>query len=146
VNARRLGVPRALWTTLLLLTACERQAEAPPPAPAERPPASAATPTPQAEALPFYVGRWAARPELCADGAWRITERGIDTAGEVSCRFLAPPAGPGPVEVDATCTAEGPPKRWRLRLAYAQSAQALLIENGPFTDIGLIRCPAPAKP
>lgn len=138
---------RVLWTTLLLLAACERQAEAPPaPASAEPPPAPAATPAPPAEAAAFYVGRWAAKPELCADGAWVITERGIDTAGEVSCRFEAPPAGPGPIEVDAICTAEGPPKRWRLRLAYAQSAQALLVENGPFADIGLIRCPAPAQP
>lgn len=135
--------------TVLLLSACERKAETPPSAaPAKRgPEASAmASPASQAEAAPFFVGRWAAGPELCADGAWTITARGLDTAGEVSCRFDTPPAGPGPVDVDAVCTAEGPPKRWRLHLAYAQSAQALLIENGPFADIGLVRCPAPAKP
>ena len=137
---------RALWTILLLLAACERQAEAPSArTPAVPPPAPAATPASPAEPA-FYVGRWAARPELCAEGAWVITERGIDTAGEVSCRFEPPPPGPGPVEVNAICTAEGPPKPWRLRLAYAQSAQALLIENGPFADIGLIRCPAPVEP
>ena len=132
---------RAFWTTLLLLAACQRETAAPAAPPrAERTPAPVQATAPKTQA-PFFVGRWAARPELCADGAWVITERGIDTAGEVSCRFDPPPAGSGPVEVDAVCTAEGPPKPWRLRLAYAQSARALLIENGPFADIGLIRCP-----
>lgn len=42
--------------------------------------------------------------------------------------------------MDATCTAEGPPQEWKIQFAYAQSARALLIENAPFNDIGLIRC------
>lgn len=95
-------------------------------------------------ATPFYVGRWAAKPSLCADGAWMIDRRGITTAGEVSCVFDRAPSGAGPVEADATCTAEGPPQRHRLKISYAQSARALLVEGGPFAPIGLIRCPADA--
>jgi hypothetical protein len=133
---------QVLWTTAVLaLAACRPEAEAPPPAAqTTRAPAGAPAPA-QATEPPFFVGRWAARPELCAEGAWVITDHGIDTAGEVSCGFERPPAGGGPVELDAVCTAEGPPQRWRIRLSYAQSAQALLIENGPFADIGLVRCP-----
>jgi hypothetical protein len=101
--------------------------------------APATEPAPAAGA-PFFVGRWAAEPRLCQAGAWVITERELHTAGEVSCRFTGPPRGTGPVEIEATCTAEGPPRSWRLRFAYAQSARALLVENGPFADVGLIRC------
>jgi len=104
------------------------------------------TPAPSEPASPlppFYVGRWAANAGLCHDGAWTVTEQEIHTAGEVSCRFDPPPQGPGPVEVDAVCHAEGPPRTYRLRLSYAESARALLIEHGPFADIGLIRCPSP---
>jgi hypothetical protein len=131
---------------VLLLLACKRGPEAVnsarPPEPAvANAPAAQPPPTPRA---PFFVGRWAAEPGLCETGAWVISERELHTAGEVSCRFNRPPQGSGPVEIDATCTAEGPPRTWRLRLAYAQSARALLIENGPFADVGLIRCPEPA--
>ena len=37
--------------------------------------------------------------------------------------------------------AEAPPAPATLRLFHAQSAQALLVEGGPFAPIGLIRCP-----
>ena len=89
---------------------------------------------------PFYVGRWAANRDSCGDAAWVIDEKGLQAPGEVTCQFESSPQGSGPIEIDATCHAEGPPREWRLRFAYAQSAQALLIENGPFADAGLIRC------
>lgn len=34
-----------------------------------------------------FVGRWAANPRLCRDGAWRFEEKKLATAGEVSCEF-----------------------------------------------------------
>jgi len=123
----------------LLLAACGQPERASEPAPAPKPAAPAASP-PTAQAQPFYVGRWAATPQMCADAAWVITAREINTPGEVHCR-LGEPRGSGPVEVDALCTAQAPPETYRLRFAYAQSAGALLVENGPFADIGLVRCP-----
>ena len=133
------GLAIGVVAPALLLTpvaGCGRPEPATPKPPPAAPPQSRA----EAEAAPFYVGRWAAKLEMCADAAWVITRREISTPGEVHCR-LGEAAGAGPVEVEATCTAEGPPKPWRLRFAYAQSARALLVENGPFADIGLVRCP-----
>jgi len=141
---------------LLLLAACGRSQsgnEAAQPAgepvnrtlPAPAAPAPARAPAPAA-ATPFYVGRWAPRAELCGAGAWLIDEKGLHTAGEISCRFDGAPQGAGPVEVEATCLADGMSRKWRLRMAYAQSARALLVENGPFADTGLVRCgPLPAR-
>jgi hypothetical protein len=127
---------------LLAVCACDRAAETSV-APA---PASGDAPPPASKAPLFFVGRWAADLKLCDKGAWVITAQGISTAGEVSCRFNGPPQGRGPVEVDATCTSDGVEKPWRLRFSYAESAQALLVENGPFAAIGLMRCPGPAYP
>lgn len=133
----------------LALCACGRPAEAPK-TPAVAPPATVSATASQPAAAPaaplFFVGRWAADTKLCDQGAWVITAQGVKTAGEVGCRFEGAPQGTGPVEVDAVCTAQAPPKPYRLRFSYAESAKALLVENGPFADMGLIRCPGPAYP
>lgn len=129
-------------TLLLGLCACDRAAETPDPPKAAAP---GDTPSPSSASL-VMVGRWAADPRLCDKGAWVITAQGITAAGEVSCRFDGAPQGRGPVEVDATCMSGGVEKRWRLRFSYAEAAQALLVENGPFAATGLMRCPGPAYP
>jgi hypothetical protein len=131
-----------LAVVMLAAAGCgPRDAAAPSPAPAAKTgPASATGPAPPSAPPPFFAGRWAAREELCADQPWIITASELRTPAGVTCG-LGAPEGAGPTEVDASCTAEGPPRSWRLRFAYAQSARALLIENGPFADIGLVRCP-----
>jgi hypothetical protein len=126
----------------LALVACEKpapaasdraapgaQAEAPPPpvVPAPAPPAR-------------YVGRWAASADLCQTGAWNFAERRLETAGEVACEFQQVTPNEGGYDIHAVCTAEGPPKPYDLKLRFAQSAKALLLEGGPFNDIGLIWC------
>jgi hypothetical protein len=123
--------------TLLALAACDRPEAAAPPA------VSPATPAPVSTTPKIFVGRWAARPELCRSEAWIITADQLRTPDGVVCR-LGAAQGEGPVEVAATCTAKGVSKPSRLRFAYAESAGALLIENGPFADVGLVRCPAGA--
>lgn len=119
----------------------------------DRPPAPTPLqpPTPNATARPdpadlFFVGRWAARPDLCDEGAWVVTTEELTTAGEVACKFAGLRKTPTGYEVPATCWAEGPPQDHRLQFAYAQSAGALLVSNGPFADMGLIRCPGGAWP
>ena len=114
------------FLSAVLLAAC--QAEAPPPG------------GPGGE-TPFYVGRWAAEASYCAAGAWVFTATTLNTAGEVSCTFNTITPTTTGYTIQATCTAEAPPAPATLRLSYAQSAQALLVEGGPFAPIGLIRCP-----
>lgn len=130
---------------IALLAACD---EIPDKAPAKTP---LQPPTPKAAARPdpadlFFVGRWAARPDLCDEGAWVITTQALNTAGEVSCKVADLKKTAGGYEVPATCWAEGPPQQHRLRFARAPSPGALLVSNGPFADMELLRCPGGAWP
>ena len=101
---------------------------------------SGVRPRPEGSAQSFWVGRWAANANLCQGGAWDFTIGGVSTAGEVSCTFERLRDIPGGVEADATCIAQAPPEAHTIRLIYAQPAQALRVEGGPFADIALVRC------
>ena len=130
---------------LTLATAsCERPIDVQQPAPAT--PAAAQKVAPPDPGSLFFVGRWAVEADRCDDAAWVVTAQDVTTPGEVSCRFVQTPRGAGPVEVDATCFAQGPPERRRLRISYAESARGLLIEGAPFAPVGLVRCPGSAYP
>lgn len=92
--------------------------------------------------MPGYVGRWAATPALCSDGAWTFRHDGLSTAGEVSCRFEGVAALDDGYEIAATCTAEGPPRSHRLNLDLGADGQTLRVRGGPFDDPPLLsRCP-----
>jgi hypothetical protein len=143
-----------LTLVLLFFGACTRETQ-PPAGGTSSAPASNATPeAPAAEqqdaANPasdaFFVGRWAADEASCDNASWLITEQDLETPGEVSCHFQQLKQTARGTEADAMCTAEGPPRPWTLRFSYAQSARALLIEGGPFADVGLIRCERPVSP
>ena len=103
---------------------------------------SSATATPaSATAEPRYVGRWAAREDLCRTGAWTFTGDHLATAGEVSCDFTKVREVPGGYDIAATCTAEGPPRADTFTLRFAESAKAMLVEGSSvLADTGLIRC------
>lgn len=90
---------------------------------------------------PFFVGKWAAEEELCENAAWEFSSTRIETPGHVLCTFEEEVKHLAEIyEVDATCTAEGPPKEHRLKISYAQSAGALLVEGAPFQPVGLVAC------
>ncbi|MCW5696922.1 MAG: hypothetical protein KIS96_09350 [Bauldia sp.] len=107
----------------------------------DEPPAEDEAVVERPEASPFYVGRWAAEEALCQGGAWVFSESGVDTAGEVSCTFTNVAEVETGYAVQAICTADGDTSDAVINLSYAESAQALLIEGGPWQPIGLIRCP-----
>ena len=112
------------------------------PAPATTP-ASAVIPgttLPPSSADPRYAGRWATDAGLCRDGAWVFRPKRLDTAGEVSCTFDRVATVPGGYDIDATCTAEAPPKPDRITLRFAESAKAMLVESKTFRSVGLIYC------
>jgi hypothetical protein len=122
---------------VLALAACHR-----PQAPAAEEPAGPAQAAAAPAPAPRYVGRWAASQDLCRTGAWDFAPRRLETAGEVACAFRQVVEVPGGYDIHALCTAEAPPKPYDLRLRFAQSARALLVEGGPFEDAGLVWCGA----
>lgn len=147
-NGRRCAAVSAAMRTFgictafaLALVACQEPApaaseQATPDGQAEAPPP--VTPTPATP--PRYVGRWAASADLCRTGAWNFAERRLETAGEVACEFQQVTPNEGGYDIHAVCTAESPPKPYDLKLRFAQSAKAMLVEGGPFNDMGLIWC------
>lgn len=97
------------------------------------------TPTP-APAPARYLGRWAANKGLCEDGAWKFDASHLSTAGEVSCDFDKVSEMPGGYDIAARCLAEGTRSRETIKLRFAESAGAMLVESKTFQPIGLIRC------
>jgi hypothetical protein len=137
-----------LTVALILLVSCGQQSEqrvqtpSPPPSASEVARSDSATAA-DAQSQPFFVGRWASEEANCRDASWVITAEELRTPGEVTCRFQRVTRTAPGFDAEATCFAEGPPKQWTLKFAYAESARALLIENAPFNDIGLVRCDDP---
>lgn len=124
--ARRRGIAVAC----LLLAGCESAS-----VPVAQGPVAPAPETP-----PFFVGRWAAAETACGHAAWSFTEDGLSTPGAVVCDFDRVKRTPEGYDITAVCWAEGPPETGRIKLSYAQSARAMLVEGGPFNPVGLIAC------
>ena len=142
------------FAVILLVAACGRQegegtasAPASQASVAEAPPAASAAPA-QAQAAStagpdVYVGRWAARPNLCAGGAWTFAADRLSTAGEVSCTFREVERTQSGWEIAAACTAEGPAKDAELVLTLTDPAppETMTVSGGPFESVTLRRCP-----
>lgn len=129
----------ATLSLALALAACGGEVEAPPPPPAALETAAPAAAAPRAT----YVGRWAATPELCDDGAWVFEETALNTAGETSCRFEAATSTPTGYLIAALCTAEGPERSHEIVLTLTDPAppQAMTASGGPWSGaVTLRRC------
>lgn len=122
----------------LALGACAREEAA------EGPPAPTTMPADGPAERASYIGRWAATPELCSDGAWAFEEARVVTAGEVACDFQeVTPIATG-YEVSATCWAEGPPQAGTFMLTLTDPAppQTMSVTGGPWAGpVTLVRCP-----
>ncbi|HET9810719.1 MAG TPA: hypothetical protein VFP53_03360, partial [Sphingomicrobium sp.] len=95
---------------------------------------------PEPGAGPRFVGKWAADMKSCTSSAWQFTETSLTTPAGSSCSFNRVTEVPGGYDIQATCTAEGPPAGDTLKLRFAESAKALLFESNVIADTGLIFC------
>lgn len=145
-------IPVAL-ATLAVLAACQKS-----PPEQNDAGANASTPTANAVATPApatpgtlppadanlrFIGTWAAEPGLCEQGAWRFSERGLKTAGEVACQFDRINPVPGGYDISAMCTAQGDETKDTLRLRFAESAGAMTVETDKVLQpVGLTWCGA----
>lgn len=111
----------------------------PPPAPAENVVAENAPPSSE---RPYrFTGHWAVDQAACKSPPWKFTEKDLTTKGEVYCRFDKIEAVPGGYDITAACQAEGNETRETMRLRFAESAGAMLVESDQtYKGIGLIRC------
>lgn len=100
----------------------------------------AGTSLPPAGAGLRFVGLWAAEPSFCADKAWRFTANSLHTPAGSVCQFSRVTPAAGGYDIEATCTAEGPPTGDELEIRFAESAQAMMFESDLIADAGLIYC------
>ncbi|HEX2803308.1 MAG TPA: hypothetical protein VHN55_04915 [Sphingomicrobium sp.] len=95
---------------------------------------------PAAGPIPRFVGKWAADEKSCQSLAWQFTATTLRTPAGSSCSFNRISEVPGGYDVDATCTAEGPPTDDVLEIRFAESAKAMLFESETVADSGLVFC------
>jgi hypothetical protein len=121
----------------------EAAAPVPPQAPTASTPSNAVAATagrlPPPTSLRF-VGLWASDVKNCSTAAWRFTDTSISTPAGSHCTFSKVTAVPGGYDIAASCTAEAPAKPDRIKLRFAESAQAMLFESDAIADTGLVYC------
>jgi len=97
-------------------------------------------PPPRAD-MPRYVGVWASTAVGCEVPAWTFRADGLSTQGEVSCTFDNVEQTPTGYRIDATCYAEAPPAPAELQISFAESARAMMIAGGPWSEApSLVYC------
>ena len=95
---------------------------------------------PPQDATPRFVGQWAADLKSCQSKAWHFTATALRTPAGSNCGFNRITQVPGGYDIDATCTAEGPPRSETLKIRFAESAQAMLLSSKTLADTGLVFC------
>lgn len=90
--------------------------------------------------LPRFIGKWAADQKSCQSAAWRFTDSTLRTPAGSSCSFNRVTEVPGGYDIQATCTAEGPPTADTLTVRFAESAKAMLFNSKTIADSGLVFC------
>ena len=102
--------------------------------------ANSAAKLPPANAALRFVGRWAASQAECASKPWIFTDKLLSGAGAPKCSFYKVSKAPGGYDIAATCPAEQPVHNDLIRLRFAESAGAMLLESNALPPTGLIYC------
>ena len=87
-----------------------------------------------------FAGRWATDQGNCRSQGWMLTASSLKTPTGTACSFSKVTEVPGGYDIAASCMTSGPARDDRLRLRYAESARALLVDSGTLGDTGLVRC------
>ena len=87
-----------------------------------------------------FVGTWAATEQECASKPWRFTAEALQVEGGPECSFYKVSAAPGGYNVAATCPTKKPVHTDLIRLRFAESAQAMLVESNVIPPTGLVYC------
>ena len=87
-----------------------------------------------------FVGLWAADVKSCSSATWRFSETSLRAPAGSHCTFSKVTPVPGGYDIAATCTADGPAKPETIKLRFAESAQAMLVDSDTIAGVGLIYC------
>jgi hypothetical protein len=95
---------------------------------------------PPANAAVRYVGTWATKLANCKSKPWHFTARELTVSGGPHCSFYNVAKVPGGYDVAAQCPTKGPVHTDLIKLRFAESAQAMLVESNAINPTGLIYC------
>jgi hypothetical protein len=95
---------------------------------------------PPANAELRFVGTWATSKANCKSRPWRFTTRTLTVAGGPHCSFYNIAKAPGGYDVAAQCPTKKPVQTDLIKLRFAESASAMLVESNAIQPTGLIYC------
>lgn len=95
---------------------------------------------PPANAAVRYVGTWATKQANCKSKPWHFTARELTVSGGPHCTFYNVAKVPGGYDVAAQCPTKEPVHTDLIKLRFAESAQAMLVESNAINPTGLIYC------
>jgi hypothetical protein len=95
---------------------------------------------PPANASMRYVGTWARSKADCASNPWRFTAKSLKATGGPQCSFYNVAKAPGGYDIGAECPAKQPIHEDLIKLRFAESAGAMLVESNAIPPTGLIYC------
>lgn len=95
---------------------------------------------PPADSEYRYLGRWAATPALCANGAWQFSSRKLTTAGETACDFTSVATVPVGYRLEAVCQSEGTKTEQTLRLSFDDGEKTMTVRGRTLGPATLIYC------
>ena len=91
------------------------------------------------DAGPRFVGTWAASKAECTSKPWKFTADALSGSGP-HCNFYKVSKAPGGYDIAATCPAKEPVHADLIKLRFAESAGAMLVESNAIAPSGLIYC------
>lgn len=95
---------------------------------------------PPADAELRFVGLWATKKANCASHGWRFTADGLTGPDAPHCSFYKVTKMPGGYDLAARCPAKKPVELDLIKLRFAESARAMLVESNAIKPTGLIYC------
>jgi hypothetical protein len=95
---------------------------------------------PPADAALRFLGQWATNGANCASKAWTFTARALTAASGSKCSFYKVTKVPGGYDIAAECPAKQPDHSDLIKLRFAESARAMLVESNAIPPTGLVYC------
>ncbi|HET7606801.1 MAG TPA: hypothetical protein VFK28_12130 [Sphingomicrobium sp.] len=95
---------------------------------------------PPANAALRFVGSWAKDRAACTTNPWRFTAKSLSVRDGPNCTFYKVDKAPGGYDIAAQCPGKEPIHTDLIKLRFAQSARAMLVESNAIKPMGLIYC------
>ena len=95
---------------------------------------------PPSDAALRFVGTWAKSRSDCTSKPWRFTADKLTAEDGPDCSIYKVSKVPGGYDLAAQCPAKKPIPTDLIKLRFAESARAMLVESNAIAPMGLIYC------